>query len=79
MLCNCCGFDAMGSSAAANPQTAMPAGENGTPRGRWCERCGAALLPDECAALFLDRLNLLRKFGLASHTRLLLGANREDD
>jgi hypothetical protein len=36
------------------------------------------LFSDHSAALFLDKLKLLGQFGLASHTRLLLGTTGEN-
>ena len=73
---DCCGFDAMGAPFGAHRVTAASDGTDGT--RRYCERCGAALFSDEAAALFFDRLKLLGKFGLASHTRLLYGTARKD-
>jgi len=38
-----------------------------------------ALAPDDTAARFFEKLRLLARFGLASHSRLLLDDHREDD
>jgi hypothetical protein len=63
MPCNFCGDDAVGVSAGAHADI-------------YCERCGTLMPADESAELFLDKLRLLGRFGLATHTRLLLGTAR---
>jgi hypothetical protein len=73
-MCNCCGFD----SLHENRSTPVPAAPEGLQRRRYCERCSAVLFSDHSAALFLDKLKLLGQFGLASHTRLLLGTTGEN-
>ena len=75
---DCCGFDAKGAPFGVHRSTSAPDGPDGARASRYCERCGAPLFPDEAEALFFDRLKLLGKFGLASHTRLLFGTARED-
>jgi hypothetical protein len=75
---DCCGFDANGAPFGEHRSTSAPDRGLGSPSRRYCERCGAPLFPDEAAALFFDRLKLLGKFGLASHTRLLFGTARKD-
>ena len=78
MPCNWCGFDALGASFGESRSTADPAARDPAPPQHHCERCGVALLVDEPAAPYRETLRLLGQFGLASHTRLLLGTNRED-
>jgi hypothetical protein len=75
---DCCGFDANGAPFGEHRSASAEDGSHGTQSRRYCERCGAPLFSDEAAALFFDRLKLLGKFGLASHTRLLYGTARED-
>ena len=75
---SCCGFDAKGAPFGRYRSTSASDGTDRAPPRRYCEQCGAALFPDEASALFFDRLKLLAKFGLASHTRLLFGTARED-
>jgi hypothetical protein len=75
---SCCGFDATGAPFGEYRSTPATDGTDGARSGRYCERCGAALFPDEAAALFFERLKLLGKFGLTARTRLLLGTARED-
>jgi len=65
MPCSSCGFDGMDAPSGAHAPD-------------YCERCGTALPVGALAALFLDKLELLAQFGLASHTRLLLGTSRLD-
>lgn len=78
MPCNWCGFDGLGVPFSESPSTPGPSRNDGTRAEHRCERCGVALLVDEPAAPFRATLRLLGQFGLASHTRLLLGTTRED-
>ena len=75
MPCSCCGFGALASSCrhVAASGTSVRAGV--PPR---CARCGAVLPTDEAAALYLDKLEALARFGLASDTRLLLEPSAGD-
>lgn len=75
MPCSWCGFDEPGRSVDDDPGASRDDGSR--PEAR-CARCGVALRADEPAAPFRQTLRLLGQFGLASHTRLLLGTPRKD-
>ncbi len=74
MPCGCCGFEALTFAGQGRGAIAGSFPPGSPPR---CERCGAAR-PDETAERYAEKLRLLARFGLASHTRLLLEPSPED-
>jgi hypothetical protein len=78
MPCNFCGHDGVGASGGATGGASAWGRRMGAPADVYCERCGTLLPADESAARFSDKLKLLGRFGLATHTRLLLGTSGED-
>jgi hypothetical protein len=77
MRCNVCGHDGAWVSAGTR-RPSSPGRPAAEPADVYCERCGTPLPADESAALFLAMLKMLGRFGLATHTQLLLGTSRED-
>jgi hypothetical protein len=75
---DCCGFDGPGASDGDTRRDAAPVPHDMALAPGHCERCGAEFSVEGPAALFLAKLKLLGQFGLAAHTRLLLGTTRED-
>ena len=78
MPCSFCGYEGIDGPARVSSQPGAPSPRDGDGTAIRCERCGTALSAGESATLFFDKLKLLAQFGLAAHTRLLLGSSRQD-
>ena len=78
MQCSFCGYEGTDVPAGDRRHAEMRGESDGERTVIRCERCGTALSTGESAALFFEKLKLLAQFGLAAHTRLLLGTSRQD-
>ena len=71
MLCSVCAGEEITDQTSHDPIGGARARPGAAPRQATCAHCGAGLPPRE-AALLLDKVRMLGRFGLASHTHLLL-------